>query len=66
MTRRVQLAIDASAGPASVALFVDGALLDARRIERQGSAELLAPTIAAVMQAASLAQSAITDRKSVV
>ena len=61
MTRRVQLAIDASAGPASVALFVDGALLDARRIERQGSAELLAPTIAAVMQAASLAPSAITD-----
>ena len=61
MTCRVQLAIDASAGPASVALFVDGRLQDTRRIERQGSAELLAPTIAAVMQAASLAPRAITD-----
>ena len=61
MTRRVQLAIDASAGPASVALFVDGALVDARRIERQGSAELLAPTVAQIMQSAAISAREISD-----
>jgi tRNA threonylcarbamoyladenosine biosynthesis protein TsaB len=61
MTQRVQLAIDASAGPASVALFINGVLRDARRIDRQGSAELLAPAIAAAIRAASLAPAALTD-----
>ena len=61
MTSRVQLAIDASAGPASVALFVDDALRGARRIERQGSAELLAPTIASVLHDVGLTASALTD-----
>lgn len=61
MTRRVQLAIDASAGPASVALFIDGALIEARRIDRQGSAELLAPTIAALMRAAAMTPAALTE-----
>jgi tRNA threonylcarbamoyladenosine biosynthesis protein TsaB len=61
MTRRVQLALDASAGPASVALFVDDALVSARRIDRQGSAELLAPTVSDVMHDAGLAARDITD-----
>jgi tRNA threonylcarbamoyladenosine biosynthesis protein TsaB len=45
MTATRQLALDASAGPASVALFADAQLVHAVRIERQGSAELLAPTV---------------------
>jgi tRNA threonylcarbamoyladenosine biosynthesis protein TsaB len=61
VTSRVQVAIDASAGPASVALFVDGALRDTRRIDRQGSAELLAPTVAQIMQAAGISPREISD-----
>lgn len=49
MTTRLQVAIDACAGPASVALFVDGVLQAARRIDRKGSAELLAPTVSALL-----------------
>ena len=61
MTRRVQLAIDASAGPASVALFVDDMLQAARRIERQGAAELLAPTIAELFADAAIPARELTD-----
>ncbi len=61
MTSRLQLAIDASAGIASVALFVDGVLVQARRIDRQGSAELLAPTVAEVLHAAGRSAQALTD-----
>jgi tRNA threonylcarbamoyladenosine biosynthesis protein TsaB len=61
VTRRVQLAIDASAGPASVALFFDDVLQQARRIDRHGSAELLAPTIAEVLREASVAPRELTD-----
>ena len=61
MTRRVQLALDASAGPASVALFLDGVLQLSRRIDKQGSAELLAPTVAQVMHAAGLTPRDMTD-----
>ncbi|MCC7053530.1 MAG: tRNA (adenosine(37)-N6)-threonylcarbamoyltransferase complex dimerization subunit type 1 TsaB [Gemmatimonadaceae bacterium] len=60
MSRDVLLALDASAGPASVALFIDGALRDARRIDRQGSAELLAPTISAMLGDAGLAGAQLT------
>lgn len=49
VTPHIQLALDASAGPASVALFVDGALVQERRIDRTGSAELLAPAVADVL-----------------
>lgn len=59
--RRVQLAIDACAGPASVALFFDDVLQQSRRIDRQGSAELLAPTVAEVMSAAGLTPRDLTD-----
>jgi tRNA threonylcarbamoyladenosine biosynthesis protein TsaB len=58
---RVQLAIDASAGPASVALFIDAELRGSRRIDRQGSAELLAPTIAELLDSHALHASALTD-----
>lgn len=61
MTARLLLAIDASAGPASVALFRDGHLLGARRIDRTGSAELLAPTIAELLQTSSVSASMLTD-----
>jgi len=61
MTSRLQLAIDASAGPASVALFVDDILVQARRIDRQGSAELLAPTVADVLRAAGRSAQELTD-----
>ncbi len=61
MTSRLQLAIDASAGPASVALFVDDVLVQARRIDRQGSAELLAPTVADVLRAADRTAQELTD-----
>ncbi len=61
MTPRVQLALDASAGPASVALFIDDALVQERRIDRTGSAELLAPTVAEVLRAAGFAPREITD-----
>lgn len=61
MTSRVHLALDASAGPASVALFVDGVLRSGRRIERQGSAEMLAPTVAELMQSEGLTPRALTD-----
>jgi tRNA threonylcarbamoyladenosine biosynthesis protein TsaB len=60
MTPRVQLALDASAGPASVALFIDGALVAGRRIDRQGSAELLAPTVVQVLRDADVAAPDIT------
>lgn len=61
MTRRVLLALDASAGPASVALFIDGTRVDARRIDRAGSAELLAPTIADMLLDAQVHAREITD-----
>ncbi len=61
MTPRIQLALDASAGPASVALFVDGTLVQERRIDRMGSAELLAPTVADVVRDAGFAPREITD-----
>lgn len=57
----MQLAIDASAGPASVALFVDGTLVESRRIDRQGSAELLAPTVAEIVRAHQLSARSLTD-----
>jgi tRNA threonylcarbamoyladenosine biosynthesis protein TsaB len=57
----VQLALDASAGPASVALFVDGVLCGARRLERQGAAEMLAPTVAELMESAQLLPRVLTD-----
>jgi tRNA threonylcarbamoyladenosine biosynthesis protein TsaB len=60
VTPRIQLAIDACAGPASVALFIDDVLVQSRRIDRQGSAELLAPTIAEVMHAARYAPRGLT------
>lgn len=61
MSSHLRLAIDASAGPASVALFVGDVLVQARRIDRQGSAELLAPTVADVLHAAGKAASELTD-----
>jgi tRNA threonylcarbamoyladenosine biosynthesis protein TsaB len=61
MNPRLRLAIDASAGPASVALFIDEQLVQSRRIDRQGSAELLAPTVADVLGAAGRAASELTD-----
>lgn len=61
MTPRIQLALDASAGPASVALFVDGALVQERRIDRKGSAELLAPTVAEVLRDAGVVARDVTD-----
>lgn len=61
MTRTIHLAIDASAGPASVALFVDATLRQHRRIDRQGSAELLAPTIVAMLSAEGLRAADLTD-----
>lgn len=61
MTRRVQLALDASAGPASVALFVDRQLVQSRRIDRKGSAELLAPTVAEMLAAERMHARELTD-----
>lgn len=61
MTTRLQVAIDASAGPASVAIFVDGQLVQARRIDRKGSAELLAPTIAELLRECGRQARDITD-----
>jgi len=61
VTARRQLALDASAGPASVALFVDGALIGSRRIDRKGSAELLAPTVAAALADAGVRASDLTE-----
>ena len=61
MTPRLLLALDASAGPASVALFVDDVLAQERRIDRNGSAELLAPTVADVLRAAGCAPRELTD-----
>jgi len=59
--RVVQLALDASAGSASVALFVDGMLVDARRIDRKGSAEVLAPTIAEMLAEHQMHARELTD-----
>lgn len=61
MTARLMLALDASAGPASVALFVNDQLLNAARIDRQGSAELLAPTVAQVLREAGREARELTD-----
>ena len=61
MSHRVLLALDACAGPASVALFVDAVRVDARRIDRKGSAELLAPTIADMLHAAGLGARDLTE-----
>ena len=57
----VTLALDASAGPATVALFVDRTLHDARRIDRKGSAELLAPVISDMLMSAALHARDITE-----
>ncbi len=61
MMPRLLVAIDSSAGPASVALFRDDVLITSRRIERNGSAELLAPTVADLLQIAGAHASDITD-----
>jgi tRNA threonylcarbamoyladenosine biosynthesis protein TsaB len=61
MTPRVLVAIDASAGPASVALFIDAQLRESRRIDRHGSAEMLAPTIDSMLRSATITASSITD-----
>ena len=61
VTHRIQLAIDASAGPASVALFIDAQVRQHRRIDRQGSAELLAPTIADMLTAEGLCAADLHD-----
>ncbi len=61
MTGSLRLAIDASAGPASVALFIGDALVQSRRIDRQGSAELLAPTVAEILLAAGSLARDLTD-----
>ncbi len=55
------LALDASAGPATVALFIDGSLVGARRIDRTGSAELMAPTVSELLEAASVHARDLTD-----
>lgn len=61
MTSRLLLALDASAGPATVALFRDERLVSARRIARHGSAEMFAPAIAAMLQEAGAAARDLTD-----
>ena len=61
VTSRLLLVIDASAVPASVSLFRDRELLGAHRIDRAGSAELLAPTVAELLQSEGLMASALTD-----
>ena len=61
LTPRIHLALDASAGPASVALFVDGQLVQARRIDRKGSAELLAPTISELLAVEGMHARELTD-----
>lgn len=61
MTARLQLALDASAGPASVALFRDAVLLGGERLERTGSAEQLAPSIARLLHAAAVDARDLTD-----
>lgn len=58
---RLTLALDASAGPASVALFRDAECVAAERIDRTGSAELLAPTIDAALRAAHVSARELTD-----
>jgi tRNA threonylcarbamoyladenosine biosynthesis protein TsaB len=57
----VCLALDASAGPASVALCIDGVCVQSRRIDRQGSAELLAPTVQECLASAGLHARELTD-----
>ncbi len=61
MTTRLQLALDASAGSASVALFADGTLVQSEHIDRKGSAELLAPTVARLLTAARCQARELTD-----
>jgi tRNA threonylcarbamoyladenosine biosynthesis protein TsaB len=61
MSDRLLLALDASAGPASVALFRNDTLLGAIRIDRTGSAERLAPAIAALLSDTNLHARALTD-----
>ena len=61
MTARRLLALDASAGVASVALFADDTLVGARRIDRKGSAELLAPTITELLASTATDIRSITD-----
>lgn len=61
MSARLLLAVDASAGPASVAVFRDGVLVESDRIERTGSAEMLAPTVAALLVRARMLPSELTD-----
>ena len=61
MSDRLLLALDACAGPASVALFRDDVVLGALRIDRTGSAELLAPTVARLLHDADLHAKDLTD-----
>jgi tRNA threonylcarbamoyladenosine biosynthesis protein TsaB len=61
MSAPLQLALDASAGPASVALFSADHLLGAVRIERQGSAEMLAPAVAELLREAGREARELTD-----
>lgn len=61
MTSRLLLALDASAGPATVALFRDQRLVSARRIERHGSAERLAPTIMSMLHEHGAVAQELTD-----
>jgi len=61
MSDRLLLAVDASAGPASVALFRNDTLLGGVRIDRTGSAERLAPAIAQLLHDTALHAKELTD-----
>ncbi len=61
MSDQLLLAVDASAGPASVALFRNDTLLGAARIDRTGSAERLAPVIARLLHDTSVHARELTD-----
>lgn len=60
-SRMISLALDASAGPATAALFIDSTLHASRRIDRHGSAELLAPMISELLSSAVLRARDLTD-----
>jgi tRNA threonylcarbamoyladenosine biosynthesis protein TsaB len=61
MPRRVLLALDASAGVASVALFVDEQVVDRQQLDRHGSAEALAPAVVSALSSASLVPRDVTE-----
>lgn len=60
-SQRLVLALDASAGPASVALFVDHDLVGSAWIDRQGSAERLAPAVLDVLRSTGRQARELTD-----